>query len=118
VELARKYPEVRGVENEKSGGFDTPLPVVLEAFPRRRVCIVMADASDDPADVLKYSGSSRRATNAFLALDSCGEPRRGLSVVKLALNRLANWFIKLLFRLDLNDTTNAFKCIDARSSPV
>jgi len=26
------------------------------------------------------------------------------------LNRLANWFIKLLFRLDLNDTTNAFKC--------
>ena len=29
---------------------------------------------------------------------------------KLWLNRLANWFIKILFRLDHNDVTNAFKC--------
>ena len=29
---------------------------------------------------------------------------------KLWLNRLANLFIKLLFRLDYNDVTNAFKC--------
>jgi dolichol-phosphate mannosyltransferase len=26
------------------------------------------------------------------------------------LNRLANWFIKVLFRLNFNDVTNAFKC--------
>jgi len=29
--------------------------------------------------------------------------------VKLFLNRLANWFLKMLFRIKLNDTTNAFK---------
>jgi dolichol-phosphate mannosyltransferase len=29
---------------------------------------------------------------------------------KLAINRLANLFIRLLFRIPLNDTTNAFKC--------
>ena len=28
---------------------------------------------------------------------------------KLIINRLANWFIKTIFRLKLNDTTNAFK---------
>ena len=28
---------------------------------------------------------------------------------KLCINRLANWFIKVLFRLRYNDTTNAFK---------
>ena len=29
--------------------------------------------------------------------------------MKLVLNRLANYFIKFLFRISLNDTTNAFK---------
>src|SRR5918995_3377960 len=29
--------------------------------------------------------------------------------VKLVLNRLANWFIRVLFRHGFNDTTNAFK---------
>jgi dolichol-phosphate mannosyltransferase len=29
---------------------------------------------------------------------------------KLILNRMANWFIKVLFRLRFNDVTNAFKC--------
>jgi dolichol-phosphate mannosyltransferase len=29
--------------------------------------------------------------------------------VKLAINRLANLFIRLIFRIRLNDTTNAFK---------
>jgi dolichol-phosphate mannosyltransferase len=28
---------------------------------------------------------------------------------KLIVNRCANWFIKFLFRIKLNDTTNAFK---------
>jgi dolichol-phosphate mannosyltransferase len=31
-------------------------------------------------------------------------------VHKLAINRLANWFIRVLFRLRYNDITNAFKC--------
>jgi hypothetical protein len=40
---------------------------------------------------------------------------RGSTVVdypwlKFVLNRLANWFIKILFGFSLNDTTNAFKC--------
>jgi dolichol-phosphate mannosyltransferase len=29
--------------------------------------------------------------------------------LKLAINRLANWFIRVLFRHRYNDTTNAFK---------
>jgi dolichol-phosphate mannosyltransferase len=29
---------------------------------------------------------------------------------KLVINRLANWFIKVLFRIPYNDVTNAFKC--------
>ena len=29
--------------------------------------------------------------------------------IKLFLNRFANWFLRMLFRIRLNDTTNAFK---------
>jgi dolichol-phosphate mannosyltransferase len=29
--------------------------------------------------------------------------------IKWFLNRLANWFLRMLFRIKLNDTTNAFK---------
>jgi dolichol-phosphate mannosyltransferase len=29
--------------------------------------------------------------------------------MKLLLNRLANYFVKVLFRINLNDTPNAFK---------
>jgi dolichol-phosphate mannosyltransferase len=40
---------------------------------------------------------------------------RGAKVVdypphKLLINRMANWFVKALFGLHYNDTTNAFKC--------
>lgn len=40
---------------------------------------------------------------------------RGTKIVdypvhKLAINRMANWFIRMLFRLRYNDITHAFKC--------
>ncbi len=56
------------------------------------------------------SRNLRRATTACSGPASCAEslvvdyPR-----FKLTINRLANLFIKLLFRIPLNDTTNAFK---------
>jgi len=36
--------------------------------------------------------------------------------IKLKINRLANLFLRLLFGIKLNDTTNAFKPIAAKSS--
>ncbi len=110
ADLAREYPEVRGVSNEKSAGFGHAVTRGLETFRGDAVCIVMADASDDPADVVKYA---RKLEEGFECVFG-SRFLRGSRVVdypvfKLALNRLANWFIKILFRLDLNDTTNAFK---------
>lgn len=109
--LRDELPELRRVENPRSGGFGHAVLAGLEQFTGDAVCIVMADASDDPADVVTYY---RRLLDGY---DCVFGSRfvRGATVVdyprhKLLLNRMANLFIRVLFRLQLNDTTNAFKC--------
>jgi dolichol-phosphate mannosyltransferase len=110
-ELALEFPGVRWVTNERPGGFGYALQTGLEAFEGDAVCIVMADASDDPGDVVQYY---RKLEEGYECVFGSRFMRKSRVVDyprhKLLLNRLANWFIKALFRLEYNDTTNAFKC--------
>jgi dolichol-phosphate mannosyltransferase len=74
------------------------------------VVIMMADESDDCRDVVRYwrelqSGHDCVFGSRFI---------KGGGVIdypwfKLRINRLANLFLQVLFRIQLNDTTNAFK---------
>ena len=109
-QLAGELPGVRYVNNPKSGGFGFAIQTGLERFRGDAVCIVMADASDDPRDVVAYY----RQLEAGYECVFGSRFVRGSRVVdyplhKLVVNRLANKFIDLLFRLGFNDTTNAFK---------
>ncbi len=109
--LAGELPELRRVENPRSGGFGHAVIAGLESFTGDAVCIVMADASDDPGDVVRYY--QRIATGVDCVFGS--RFVRGARVVdypthKLVINRMANTFIRWLFGLRLNDVTNAFKC--------
>jgi dolichol-phosphate mannosyltransferase len=111
-ELAQNYAGVRWITNEKyPGGFGYAVRLGLENFSGDAVCIVMADASDEPKDVVKYY---RKLQEGYECVFGSRFRRESLIVDypqhKLILNRLANWFIKMLFRLDYNDITNAFKC--------
>jgi dolichol-phosphate mannosyltransferase len=109
--LASELPGVRWVNNLRPGGFGYALQTGLEAFQGDAVCIVMADASDDPDDVVQYY---RKLQEGYECVFGSRFTRKSRVVDyprhKLLLNRLANWFIKTLFRLDYNDVTNAFKC--------
>ena len=109
--LAAEIPELRRVENPRSGGFGHAVLAGLEAFRGDAVCIVMADASDDPSDVVTYYRQLGEGVDCVFGSRFV----RGARVVdypshKLLINRLANTFIRLLFGLRLNDVTNAFKC--------
>ncbi len=111
ADLVRELPAVRYVNNPKPGGFGYAIRTGLEEFSGDAVCIVMADASDDPKDVVAYY---RRLEEGYECVFG-SRFARGSRVVdyplhKLLINRLANRFVKSLFRLRLNDTTNAFKC--------
>ena len=108
--LSKRYPGMRYVNNMKQGGFGRAIQTGLEHFTGDAVCIVMADASDDPADVVKYyrkleEGYECAFGSRFMRESKVVDyPRH-----KLFVNRLANRFIDTIFRLGYNDTTNAFK---------
>jgi dolichol-phosphate mannosyltransferase len=109
--LMHEVPGVRYVNNAKPGGFGYAIRTGLDEFAGDAVCIVMADASDDPKDVVAYY---RQLENGYECVFG-SRFVRGSRVVayplhKLLINRLANRFVKSLFHLRLNDTTNAFKC--------
>ncbi len=110
-ELAAKSSNVRWIANERPGGFGNAVVAGLEDFRGDAVCVVMADASDEPRDVVAYY---RKLEEGFECVFGSrflrGSEVKGYPIHKLILNRLANGFIRALFRLELNDTTNAFKC--------
>ncbi|MBN9392752.1 MAG: glycosyltransferase family 2 protein [Chloroflexi bacterium] len=109
--LTLEYSNVRWVSNLKPGGFGYAIQTGLEEFQGDAVCIVMADASDDPKDVVKYYRKLEEGYECVFGTRF----NRASTVVdypphKLIANRAANWFIKQLFGLKYNDVTNAFKC--------
>ena len=74
------------------------------------VVIMMGDESDDCRDVVRYWNKLNEGYECvFGSRFMRGGGVTGYPKIKLLLNRLANHFIKVLFRISLNDTTNAFK---------
>src|SRR6201984_256145 len=105
-----KLLELHPMRNTSQHGFGRAIALGLDKMEGDAVVIMMADESDDCRDVVRYwqklnEGFEAAFGSRFLkgggGIDS---PR-----LKLILNRLANFFLKILFRIRLNDTTNAFK---------
>ena len=110
VELAADHPEIVLVRNQGRHGFGMAVRTGLAAILGDAVAIMMADGSDSPADLVAYYRKLEEGWDCVFGSRFI----RGGRVVdypahKLVLNRLANWFIQVLFGLRLNDTTNAFK---------
>jgi dolichol-phosphate mannosyltransferase len=111
AEVARQYPAVRCVRNEGGPGFGLAVRCGLDRFSGDAVAIVMADGSDAPEDVVRCY---RRLVETGADCVFGSRFMRGSVVVgyprfKLAINRLANLFIEVMFGIPFNDTTNAFK---------
>ena len=110
-DLAARIPFVRYVNNAPPNGFGFAVRKGLESFAGQCACIVMGDLSDSPDDILVYYREMKAGAECVFGSRFI----KGSKVVdypshKLWLNRLANGFIRLLFRLGHNDITNAFKC--------
>jgi dolichol-phosphate mannosyltransferase len=109
-QLQHRIPELVTVKNQSPHGFGRAISCGLDHMHGDAVVIMMADESDDCRDVVRYwkllqEGYECVFGSRFL---------RGGGVIdypwpKLIVNRCANYFISSLFRLQLNDTTNAFK---------
>jgi dolichol-phosphate mannosyltransferase len=110
AQLARDIRELRPLRNDGPNGFGRAIQRGLEAFTGDAVVIMMADESDDCRDVVRYwEELNKGADCVFGSRFLSGGGVIDYPRVKYFLNRMANWFVRVLFRHGLNDTTNAFK---------
>jgi len=109
-ETSKRYSSVRCVQNRRPNGFGNAIHSGLDAFTGDAVCIVMADASDDPVDVVAFY---RKMNEGYDCVFGTRFARTSKVVnyppLKLWINRISNFFIAMLFGTNYTDTTNAFK---------
>ena len=108
--LRERVPTLRPVKNEGLHGFGRAITCGFENISGDAVVVMMADESDDCRDVVRYWQLLNEGWEAVFGSRFI----KGGGVIdypwlKLKVNRLANLFIRLLFGIKLNDTTNAFK---------
>jgi dolichol-phosphate mannosyltransferase len=108
--LAERVPVLRPAQNLGQHGFGRAITCGFEHMSGDAVVIMMADESDDCRDVVRYWQLLNEGWDAVFGSRFI----RGGGVIdypwlKLKVNRLANFVIRLLFGIRLNDTTNAFK---------
>jgi dolichol-phosphate mannosyltransferase len=109
--LGLNNPAVRLIRNQGPHGYGFAVRKGLEAFSGSCVSIFMADASDDPDDLVKYYRVIEEGFDcAFGSRFIKGGKTFDYPKQKLLLNRIANLFINALFGCRYNDVTNAFKC--------
>ena len=107
----RERPAVlHPIQNHGPHGFGRAITLGLDAMTGDAAVIFMADESDDCRDVVRYW---EKLNEGYDCVFGSRFMRGGGTIdyppIKLFMNRLANAFVRLLFRHGLNDTTNAFK---------
>ncbi len=111
ADLATQLPSLRATVNPNPGGYGFAVRHGLDVYRGDAVVVVMADASDDPRDIVTYYRKLEEGFDcAFGSRFIHGAAVRNYPWSKLALNRMANWVVRVLFRERYNDFTNAFKC--------
>jgi len=105
-----RVPTLKPVKNSAQRGFGRAVACGFDHMSGDAAVIMMADESDDARDVVRYWHKLNEGYDCVFG----SRFMRGGGVIdypksKLILNRLANYFVEVLFRINLNDTTNAFK---------
>lgn len=108
--LSGLLPELKPIRNTGAHGFGRAVTRGLDEFTGDAVVIMMADESDDCRDAVTYARVLEGGWDCVFGSRFI----RGGGVIdypriKLVINRAANFFLRLLFKVRLNDTTNAFK---------
>jgi dolichol-phosphate mannosyltransferase len=110
TDVQTRIPTLRPVHNPGPNGFGRAIIFGLDHMQGDAAVVMMADESDDCRDVVTYWKLLNEGWDAVFGSRFV----RGGGVIdypahKLIINRIANLFLRLLFNMPLNDTTNAFK---------
>lgn len=110
-ELKSEIPNLNYFTNLGPNGFGFAVRYGLERFTGDCVAIVMADLSDAPNDLVAFyrEMASKQVDCVFGSRFSKGGVVVDYPRVKLMINRMANAIVKVVFQINYNDATNAFK---------
>jgi dolichol-phosphate mannosyltransferase len=108
--LAQEIPTLTYYTNPGPNGFGYAVRYGLERYQGDCVAVMMADLSDDPADLVAFYHKLLEGYDCVFG----SRWIKGGRVVdypahKKTLNRVANTIVRAVFRLRYNDCTNAFK---------
>ena len=108
--LQPRVPTLNPVRNGGENGYGRAVSFGFDYARGDAVVIMMADESDDCRDVVRYWQLLGAGWDAVFG----SRFMRGGGVLdypfhKLLINRLANWFLRMIFNVPFNDFTNAFK---------
>lgn len=108
--LQERIPVLVPIRNPGPHGFGRAIMRGLDGMKGDAVVIMMADESDDCRDVERYWNVLQEGYDCvFGTRFAKGGGVIDYPRIKLFLNRMANKFLQLLFRVPHNDITNAFK---------
>src|SRR5919108_1166298 len=108
--LTETVPALYPLRNDGQHGIGRAIIYGLDHMRGDAAVIMMADESDDCRDVVKYWQLLNEGWDCvFGSRFVRGGGAINYPRPKLLLNRLANFFIRVVFGIALNDTTNAFK---------
>ena len=104
------YDKIKLFNNAKKG-LGGAINLGIEKSVGEVVCIMMADLSDDIADLKKYYQliQPKDVDAIFGSRFIKGSNVSDYPIKKLFLNRIFNYITKFIFLSDYNDFTNAFK---------
>ena len=108
--LSLGIPTLRPVQNRGQNGFGRAVVCGIDNSRGDAVVVMMADESDDCRDVVRYWDLLNEGWDAVFGSRFI----RGGGVIdypphKLVVNRIANFVLRAMFQVPLNDFTNAFK---------
>ena len=110
TELQNTIPTLVVHTNHGPNGFGYAVRYGLERFSGDVVAVMMADLSDSPEDLVKFHSKLQEGYDCvFGSRWIKGGAVSDYPMLKKRINRVANWIVKVVFRLKYNDCTNAFK---------
>lgn len=110
TELQNTIPTLIVHTNHGPNGFGYAVRYGLERFSGDVVAVMMADLSDSPEDLVKFYSKMQEGYDCvFGSRWIKGGAVYDYPLLKKRINRVANWIVKIVFRLKYNDCTNAFK---------
>ena len=109
-EMKSRLSVLTPLRNNGLHGFGRAISYGLDHMHGDSAVIMMADESDDCRDVVRYWEKLNEGYDCIFGSRFIkGGGVIDYPWIKLIINRMANYFLKIVFRLAFNDTTNAFK---------